>query len=385
MLVGVFFAALFLVGSVFTEDVVSVTISDGESLYELTTTCDTVSEALAQAGIEIGTEDKLNCLMTDSLANVDYIEITRPIYADVTVDDAQNLLTYSGAISDVCEDDGEFLDPDGLVNDSGIDEEIKEDNTVADDSQDIQPGSDTDSQESVENDASAEKDDSCATSEEEITLAIPVPVVEESFAYDYDIIEYEVEYVEDSSMYAGEEKVITKGSEGEIAYKFSVKTVDGVEVERVFIGEEITKEPVTEVIAYGTKATMETSRGNVAYTNVISVNATAYTVSNDGWGDLLSTTSQTGLRARWGVIAVDPDVIPLGTKVYIKSLDGSADYGFAIAADTGGSIVGDKIDLWMGDSSTCYRWGYRSVEVYILEDQSVDIFELRNGSVWSAD
>ena len=46
MLVGVFFAALFLVGSVFVEDVTSITIADGDALYELTTTCDTVSEAL---------------------------------------------------------------------------------------------------------------------------------------------------------------------------------------------------------------------------------------------------------------------------------------------------------------------------------------------------
>ena len=180
-------------------------------------------------------------------------------------------------------------------------------------------------------------------------------------------------------MYAGEEKVITKGSEGEIAYKFKVKTVDGEEVERVFVGEEITKEAVNEVIAYGTKATMETSRGKIAYTKVIDGTATAYT--NDArWGD--STAS--GMRTRWGIIAVDPSVIPLGTKVYVKSTDGSADYGFAIAADTGGSIKGTIIDLWMDSESTCYRWGRRSAEIYVLEDQSVDVFDLRNGSTWSA-
>lgn len=337
MLVGVFFAALFLVGSVFVEDVTSITIADGDALYELTTTCDTVSEALAQAGITVGADDKMNCSLKDSLANVDYIEITRPMYVDVTVDnDTQTLLTYSGTISDVFEENGIFVDPDDLLNGAALDEEIKE------------------------------------------NISVSIQRVEETYAYDYGTIDYETKYVADSSMYAGDEKVITKGSAGEVAYKFSVTLIDGVETSRVFIGEEIIKEPVDEVIAYGTKATMETSRGTVAYTKVMNVTATAYT--NDAkWGDRTAS----GMRTRWGIIAVDPSVIPLGTKVYVKSTDGSADYGFAIAADTGGSIKGSIIDLWMDNEPLCYRWGRRSAEIYILDDQSVDIFALRNGSVWS--
>jgi len=339
MLLGVFFATLFLVGAVFTEDVTSVTISDGESLYELTTTCDTVSEALAQAGITVGADDKLNCSMKDSLAKVDYIEITRPIYVDVTVDNkTQTLLTYSGTISDVFAENGIFVDTDDLLNGAELDEEIKE------------------------------------------NLSVSIQRVEETVVYDYDTIGYETKYVADSSMYAGEEKVITKGSEGKIAYKFNVTLVDGVETDRVFVGEEIVTAPVNQVIAYGTKATMETSRGTVTYTKVMSVTATAYT--NDAkWGD--STAS--GMRTRWGIIAVDPNVIPLGTKVYVKSTKpGYADYGFAIAADTGGSIKGNIIDLWMDNDPLCNRWGRSPAEVYILEDQSVDIFDLRNGSVWTA-
>lgn len=339
MLVGVFFATLFLIGSAFSEDVISVTISDGESLYELTTTCETVSEALAQAGITVGADDKLNCEMKDSLANVDYIEITRPMYVDVTVDNkTQTLLTYSGTISDLFAENGIYVDTDDLLNGAELDEEIKE------------------------------------------NISVSIQRVEETIAYDYDTIGYETKYVADSSMYAGDEKIITKGVEGKIAYKFNVKLVDGVETERVFICEEIVSAPVNEVIAYGTKATMETSRGKITYTKVMSVTATAYT--NDAkWGDATAS----GMRTRWGIIAVDPRVIPLGTKVYVKSTKpGYADYGFAIAADTGGSIKGSIIDLWMDNDPLCNRWGRSPAEVYILDDQSVDIFELRNGSVWTA-
>lgn len=339
MLFGIFFATLFLVGAIFTEDVTSVTIFDGESLYELTTTCDTVSGALAQAGITVGADDKLNCGLKDSLTKVDFIEITRPIYVDVTVDNkTQTLLTYSGTISDVFEKNGIFVDTDDLLHGAELDEEIKE------------------------------------------NISVSVQRVTETYAYDYGTVDYETKYVADSSMYAGEERVVTKGVAGEVAYKFKVTLVDGVETERVFVSEEITKAPVNQVIAYGTKATMETSRGKITYTKVMSVTATAYT--NDAkWGDATAS----GMRTRWGIIAVDPRVIPLGTKVYVKSTKpGYADYGFAIAADTGGSIKGSIIDLWMDNDPLCNRWGRSPAEVYILEDQSVDIFDLRNGSVWTA-
>ena len=69
----------------------------------------------------------------------------------------------------------------------------------------------------------------------------------------------------------------------------------------------------------------------------------------------------TGIPARHGIVAVDPDVIPLGTRVYIPG------YGMALAADVGGAIVGDKIDLCMEDYSEAMRFGRRAVKVYILE------------------
>jgi 3D (Asp-Asp-Asp) domain-containing protein len=68
----------------------------------------------------------------------------------------------------------------------------------------------------------------------------------------------------------------------------------------------------------------------------------------------------TGLRAGYGVVAVDPRVIPLRSLVYVEG------YGFAIAADTGGAIKGNRIDLCYDSRSTALRFGRKRVRVHIL-------------------
>lgn len=65
--------------------------------------------------------------------------------------------------------------------------------------------------------------------------------------------------------------------------------------------------------------------------------------------------------ARPGVVAVDPNVIPLGSRLYIPG------YGMAIAADTGGAIRGNRIDLLMDSYDAAMNFGRQSVEVYVLE------------------
>ncbi|MBM3708935.1 MAG: hypothetical protein FJW61_00735 [Actinobacteria bacterium] len=86
--------------------------------------------------------------------------------------------------------------------------------------------------------------------------------------------------------------------------------------------------------------------------------ATAYFAGGGGINGTGITA--TGLRARKGIIAVDPKVIPLGTRVYI---DG---YGEALAADTGGWIKGDRVDLCFDTLEECYRYGRRRIYVYLI-------------------
>ena len=94
--------------------------------------------------------------------------------------------------------------------------------------------------------------------------------------------------------------------------------------------------------------------------------ATAYTAGPESTGKSPGmpgygiTTS--GMRVRPGVVAVDPKVIPLGTRLYVEG------YGYSIAADTGGAAIqGMQIDLYMEKLADAYRWGRRTVKVYVLK------------------
>ena len=92
------------------------------------------------------------------------------------------------------------------------------------------------------------------------------------------------------------------------------------------------------------------------YLAVYDMEATAYLPSDgDGYG-----ITATGIPATYGVAAVDPAVIPLGSRLYIPG------YGEAIAADTGGAIYGNRIDLCMESYSECMNFGRRYVTVYVL-------------------
>ena len=99
------------------------------------------------------------------------------------------------------------------------------------------------------------------------------------------------------------------------------------------------------------------SRGIPRYRAAYTMHASAY-LPSDGGG---SGMTATGIPAGHGVAAVDPDVIPLGTRLFIPG------YGEAIAADTGGAIVGNTIDLCMESYDEAIRFGRRNVEVYVID------------------
>ena len=169
-------------------------------------------------------------------------------------------------------------------------------------------------------------------------------------------IPFTVERRQDSHLTFGEEKILAAGQNGEKIVTFSYTNIDGKVIKRV-IGETITAEPQSEIVAVGTGKTVETSRGKVSYRMMKNMEATAYTLEG-GDGDGVTSI---GLVPKHGIIAVDPDVIPYGTRVYIPG------YGFAVAGDTGGSIVGNRIDLFMENHYDAISFGRRNVEMYILE------------------
>lgn len=90
---------------------------------------------------------------------------------------------------------------------------------------------------------------------------------------------------------------------------------------------------------------------------VIRVEATAYSSAEPG----MSAYTALGTLCRRGVIAVDPGIIPLGTRVYIPG------YGYAVAEDTGGAIVGHKIDIAFETIGECFEFGRQFIDIYLLD------------------
>lgn len=109
-----------------------------------------------------------------------------------------------------------------------------------------------------------------------------------------------------------------------------------------------------KVIAHGTPGIAKSGDVEGTQGYVRSMSASAYhPTDGDGFG-----ITATGTRAGHGTVAVDPRVIPLGSTVYIPN------YGEAVAADTGGAIIGDRIDLCMETFEECYNFGRQNVEVF---------------------
>ncbi len=166
---------------------------------------------------------------------------------------------------------------------------------------------------------------------------------------------------QDGTLEKGKEKVLTEGQQGLVTREYEVIFENGKEVSRKMISEQNLREKQDKVVAVGTKELQyQVSRGEETGTEFY-VSTTAYTAYCTG----CSGTTATGIDLRANpnvkVIAVDPSVIPLGTKVYVEG------YGYAIAADTGGAIKGYKIDVFFPTKAEAFRWGVRKVKIKILK------------------
>lgn len=119
--------------------------------------------------------------------------------------------------------------------------------------------------------------------------------------------------------------------------------------------QEPEPEAVEEPVEQQSESTSE------AAGETISVTATAYTAGCEGCSGVTSTGIDLKANPNEKVIAVDPNVIPLGTKVHVEG------YGNAVAADVGGAIKGDKIDVHVPTKDEAYSWGVQTVNVTILD------------------
>lgn len=179
------------------------------------------------------------------------------------------------------------------------------------------------------------------------------------------VIEEEIPYEsvthEDGSLPLGTTEVLQAGAPGVKRIERRVVQEDGVEVASEVVSETVITEPTTEILAYGTMGVASRGGREFRYTQELQLIATGYTAgpeSNPNGNGL----TYTGMRAERGIVAVDPDVIPLYTRLYVEG------YGFALAADIGGDIQGDRIDLCFDTLDEALAWGVRPVTVYVLSD-----------------
>ena len=220
-------------------------------------------------------------------------------------------------------------------------------------------------------------------------------------------VPYKTNYCYDATLAEGEERVLTQGVEGQIQYTASVLYVDGEEVSRTVLSQQVLTQTVDALIAVGSRVenpdyqkptepkptepkptepkptetqptpemppvtnfpiisenTIITPDGEVlTYTGKMQAVATAYNNADPG----CTIYTAIGTLCRVGAIAVDPKVIPYGTRMYIVTNDGKYVYGIAVAEDCGGSIKGARVDLYFDTVEECYVFGIRDCTVYFL-------------------
>lgn len=165
----------------------------------------------------------------------------------------------------------------------------------------------------------------------------------------------------------GQTKVIASGAPGTLEAWIRYAQRDGGPVHRLVLFSKVLRAPKTRVVAVGIGASPLAefeAHGIAAMASLtrsameaMQMVATAYTAGSAGGGG----TTAIGRRAGYGIVAVDPRIIPLGTKLYISG------YGFAVAGDTGGAIVGHRIDLGFDSLRSAMLFGRRDVTVYRLK------------------
>lgn len=196
-------------------------------------------------------------------------------------------------------------------------------------------------------------------------------------------IPFETIKTETDELEKGTEKVKVQGVTGLKRITKTVHYEGGEKVGESEPSEKVVIEPVTQEILVGTHDTkaeeeakkkaeeekkkaesngLKTYKGkssSFTYSKVYTMNSSAYAPVTACCGKSDGITAS-GMKAGYGVVAVDPRYIKLGTKLYVEG------YGYAIAADTGGAIKGYKIDLCYNTYSEAVNYGRKNVKVYVL-------------------
>lgn len=299
----------------------NVRISDNNNSYSVKTSAKTVDELLSEEEISLNELDVINAKGSDVIKENMEIVIKRAFYVNVIIDGGEpikiktNYDTIGKIISDLRKEHGEeYL---------------------------LEGGS--------------------SSFAPEPNMQIKLNSIKEVLETRTEEIPFETSVVENPELLEGTEKVSKEGENGQ--KEIEVKTVYvGGKVSSITESEPVVvKEPVNKVIEKGTKkpepepVAAETKTNGTKFNakKEFSMRATAYTATGN--------RTASGMKAAVGVVAVDPKVIPLGSRLYIEG------YGYAIAGDTGGAIKNNRIDLFFNTERECVNYGVKNnVKVYLL-------------------
>lgn len=301
-----------------------ITIEDIDGIKAVSTFKNTVSDVLDEYGVRISPQDKVSIDMDSKLTDGTNIKISRAREVTINSDGKDIvLLTVASDVKSALREAQILLgDKDRVAPD--LDSVITEDTRIA------------------------------------------VTRVEEKI----DKIEMKMDFTnqvnKSDELDKGITRVAKKGSPGLKELSIKVIFENGIEIKREIVEEKVLKEPVNGMIDEGTRTTFVSSRGQVTrFVRAMKMTATAYDATFESCGKHPDHPqygiTYSGLRVRPGIVAVDPRIIPLGTYLYVEG------YGEALAADIGGAIKGNRIDLYYESPEDVAKYGKRAVKVYVLD------------------
>ncbi len=294
-------------------------VEDGRSV-SLQTSVESVKDALAEAGISLGPADEVFPPPVTALNSGMQIEVSHAKAINLRLGEhAQLIYSQAGTLGEALLEAGYNFSPEDRV----------------------EPALDV----AVTNDM----------------VARIVRVSGQSFFEREDLIHKTV-FAPDDGL-SGLETRRIEGHGGVRITEYQIVIEDGIETERTLVAETFDPEPVDTVIYYSASAINSTGESpNLRVAKTMSMYATWYNAESSGKPATHPAygITRSGVPLTKGIVAVDPNVIPLGTRLYVPG------YGFAVAGDTGGGIIGDRIDMGYPDG-VAVDWHTGWVDVFILE------------------
>ncbi|MGN0460108.1 MAG: G5 domain-containing protein [Ruminococcus sp.] len=311
-----------------------VTIDNKGEKTSVSMTRGTVKDALDKAGITLAEDEKVTPSLNSEVSEGTEIKISNSVSVDITLmGETASYEVPAGTVEDALASVGAVCDKNDKLN-VGLNDKVYEDM--------------------------------------DITL-VKVTVKNET---ETQVVDYKTTVKKDSTMEKGTSEITRYGVEGSKTVTNRNTYEDGVLVSTKVVSSEVTKKPVNQIKVVGTKTTasdtfagssggagtfVDNSGNTVSYKKIITGSGTAYTAK-------AGSLTATGAKASVGGVAVNPNIIPYGSKMYITASDGSYVYGYATAVDTGGALMDGSaiVDLFMDSYADCANFGRRDVTIYIL-------------------